>query len=175
MRNFISGLLLIIVAGMMSGCVSNTEKKSVGSSDMKTSCVMRSGGANVLRLTVASDVKCEARDGSLDLNSPHLEMEVWLVREAQTIDDAIARAGDVIPDQFKNFKTESASDVTIAGAPAKRLIGTGKEADDGDDGKADLIVFKVADHIFIAATHGEDLNSAAQQWMLTVVQSARTP
>ena len=133
---------------------------------MKT-CVMQSGSVDVLRLTIANDVKCVSKDGSLDLNSPHLEMEVWLVRNARTIDDAMAHINTAITDQFKNFKSDHTSDLTIADSPAKRLIGFGKEADDGDDGKADLVVFKIGNHIFIACTHGEDLsptrNNGCQQ------------
>ena len=55
------------------------------------------------------------------------------------------------------------------------LVGKGHEADDGDAGSADVVVFKVADHIFIACNHGEGLDPAAQQGMLTLLQTAQAP
>lgn len=135
---------------------------------------MQSGGANVLRLTTSADCKCAAKDGSLKINAPQFEVEVWLA-PAKTVDEATASVDKQIVDEFKDFKAESTTDLTIAGAPAKRLVGPGHEADDGDPGAADLIVFKLGDHVFVACTHGEKLTPIGQQGLLTIVQTARVP
>ena len=65
--------------------------------------------------------------------------------------------------------------LTIAGTPARRMMGTGTEADDGDPGDADVIVFKTGENYFIACTHAESLQAAAQEWMLHIVQTAKAP
>ena len=92
---------------------------------------------------------------------------------AQTVDEAVGRVSEQITDEFKNLKVTNSTDLTVAGAPAKRQEGSGEEADDGDAGKADVIVFKMGQHIFVACTHGEALNPAAQEWMLKLVQEAK--
>jgi hypothetical protein len=64
---------------------------------------------------------------------------------------------------------------TIGGSAANRVRGTGVEADDGDPGTADVIVFRAGDRLFVACTHGESLNESARQWMTTVVKTATAP
>ena len=137
--------------------------------------VMQSGGAGVLKLTTADDTKCVSADGSLHFNAPKYEVEFWLMRGAQSVDDAASKVAPQIVSEFKEFKPDSTTDLTIAGSPAKRLVGTGQEADDGDAGSADLIVFKVGDQIFVACTHGEKLITPAREGMLTMVQTAQKP
>ena len=182
MRTFIRGSVVMLAAGLFAGCNSNMGSKPAAMSGMTldksatTPAVMQAGGVNVLKLTATSDFKCETADGSLHFKGPQeLEIEVWLVRDAKTIGDGIAHADTQITDEFKDFKPDQTADLTIAGAPAKRLIGPGHEADDGDRGSADVIVFKVGDRIFIACYHGESLNPTAEQEMLTIVQTAQLP
>src|SRR5262249_28191477 len=138
-------------------------------------CVMQSGGKAVLQLTAPADSDCTAKDGSLVIGLKSSEFEVWAVPTAKTIDDAVGNVGQVIVSQFKEFKPKNTTDLTVAGSPAKRLQGPGNEADDGDGGDADVVVFKVGDHVFVACTHGEDLKPAAQQFMLTVLATAQQP
>jgi hypothetical protein len=178
MRKFIRGSLLIVVTGMMGGCGSGIGTNSATPAAPQAgtnACLMQAGGINVLRLTTSADVKCVAKDGSLHISTPQYEVEMWLVRGAQTMDEAIARVDKQIVDEFKDFKAFRTTDLTVAGSPAKRMLGSGHEADDGDAGQADVIVFKVGDHVFIACTHGEGLAPIAQQAMLTAVQTAQTP
>ena len=176
MRSLIRGSLFIIVTGMISGCGSSMAAKSdVPAAAQASTCVMQSGGTNVLQLAMSPDTKCTAQDGLLKFKSPQFEIGVWLVPAAQTVDEAIGRLDKQIASEFKDFKADSTADLSIAGAPAKRLTGKGHEADDGDDGDADSIVFKVAGHIFIALTHDERLNPPARQGLLALVQTAQAP
>jgi hypothetical protein len=182
MRAFIAGSLVIIAAGVMGGCGSSMGAKTAPPTpthsdkitDAKT-CVMQTGAVNVLQMTMPVDVTCVAKDGSLHFTAPQYEVEVWLVRGAQTIDEAIGQVGPDIADEFKDFKPEHETDLTIAGSPAKQLVGSGHEADDGDPGDADLIVFKAGGRIFVACNHGESLTRAGQQGLLTLVQTAQAP
>jgi hypothetical protein len=182
MRTFLRGSLFVIVTGIMSGCGSSTGTSAApagGQADQVAegakACVMQFGGTNVLRLTTSADCKCTAKDGSLKINAPQFEVEVWAVSGAKTVDDAMGSVSKQVEDEFKDFKPDTTTDLTIAGAPAKRLVGPGHEADDGDPGAADIIVFKVGDHIFIACTHGEKLMPIGQQGLLAMVQTAQMP
>ncbi len=177
MRIFISRAMLAAMAVTTLGCGSSPKPTaSVPHTDKATDtkpCVMQSGGHDVLRLSVPADTECVPKDGSLLLSSQHRSVQVWLVSGAQTVDEAVERVSEVITDEFKNLKVANSTDLKVAGAPAKRQEGSGEEADDGDPGKADVIVFKLGQHIFVACTHGEALNPAAQEWMLKLVQEAK--
>jgi hypothetical protein len=184
MRAFICGLVSTAFAVMTVGCGSashtapakQTEKvvdaKADAKSDTKT-CAVQLGGKDVLLLTVPVDTVCTPKEGSVVLNSNNRTVEFWLVNEAKTIDEALPKVSEQITDEFKNFKMTKSSDLTVADSPAKREEGDGEEADDGDPGKADVIVFKVGSRLFVACNHGESLNAAAQEWMLALVQSAK--
>ncbi len=137
--------------------------------------VMQSAGSGVLKLTAPSDMKCVTGDGTLHFTAAGYEVEFWLVPGVQAVDDAVGRASTQIASEFKDFKPEHTTELTVAGSSAKRLVGSGHEADDGDPGDADVIVFKVGDHVFIACHHGESLNPVGQQGMLTLVQTAQVP
>ena len=181
MRAFIRGSLFIVVTGLMSGCSSMGAKSDAPAAthadkvaDAHT-CVMQSGGANVLRLTASPDWKCDAKDGWLQIKAPHSAFEVWLVSGASMVDEGIGHIGKQIESEFKDFKPDSTTDLTVAGSPAKRLAGIGHEADDGDNGEADLIVFKVGGHVFIALTHDEALSPQSRAGLLALVQTAQAP
>jgi hypothetical protein len=107
--------------------------------------------------------------------SQQYEVELWLMPGVASVGNAVYRVNTSIISEFKDFKPDHITELTVAGSPAKRLVGTGHEADDGDPGDADLIVFTVGNHFFVACTHGESLNPLAQQAMLTLVQTAQLP
>ncbi len=176
MSNFIRGLSSVIVACLLSGCSCSGTKPAAAASATDTKArVMQAGGTNVLQLTVPADVKSAAADGSLRFAAPQYEVQVWLMPGVQSVDDGAARVAAQIVSEFKDFIPDRTTTLTIAGSPAKRLVGTGHEADDGDAGAADLIVFKVGDRVFVACYHGESLTPAGQQGLLTLAQTAKMP
>lgn len=180
MRIIVSGLVLAAFVAMTSGCASSTGTKAGTQAGTRTAvdtkaCVMQSGGRDVLRLSVSADAMCTSKDGALHIESHERHVHIWLVGGARTVDEAVGRVDQVIKSEFKDFRATGTTAPTIAGTPAKRLTGPGTEADDGDPGDADVLVFKTGDHVFVACTHGESLSSAARQWLLTVVQTAQAP
>jgi hypothetical protein len=182
MRAFIYGSLFVVATAVLIGCGSNAGTKPATSAAPQAEkaadtidFVMQSGGANVLKLTAPAGTKCVAEDGSLKFDSPKYFVEVWLVSGAKTVDEAVGRVSSQIVSEFKDFKPNETTDLTVAGSPAKRMVGAGEEADDGDPGKADVIVFKVGEHVFVACNHGESLNEAGQQGLLALVQTAQMP
>ena len=178
MRQFI--VVSAVALAAISGCSSNksghhTRHSQTASAGATKPVVIQAGGKDVLRLTIPADAPTTPGDGTLTVMSRDGYVEFWLVAEAHTVDEAAARADKIIVSEFKNLKAASTSDLTVAGSPAKRLSGPGVEADDGDPGTADVVVFKVGGHIFVACTHGESVRQSAQLLMMTLVQSAKAP
>ena len=182
MQFFINGA--VVATLVMVGCVPPAESAPQAGPSTQTdkagdtkACAMQFGGHDVLQLTARADAAIRTKDGFLDVRSksPSHEVEIWLAREAKTVDEAVGRVGDVIKEEFKDFKVAKSTDLTIGGTPAKRQVGTGAEADDGDAGQADVIVFKMGEHIFVACTHGEKLDATDHEWLLTLVQGAKGP
>jgi len=136
---------------------------------------MQSDGHDVLRVTLPVGAKCIAKEGFFRVYTRMQRVDIWEVIGATTCDAAAALAGEVIQDEFMDFAAESVTDQTIAGSPGKLLSGPGTEADDGDPSRADVAVFKIGDHVFVALSHGEHQRPADRQWMLDLVQTARRP
>ena len=182
MRFFINGAVLAALVMVACGPVTQTHAAPTSApqadkdGDAKA-CVMQFGGHDVLRLTVPADTAIKTKDGFVDVRtlSPSHEVEIWLAGEAKTVDDAVGRVSEVIKGEFKDIKVTKSTDLTVAGTPAKRQVGTGAEADDGDAGQADVIVFKMGEHIFVACIHGEKLDASDHEWLLTLVQGAKGP
>lgn len=187
MRVSINGLALpaalAAAMAMTLGCASDKHAKSgaassasSGEGSVSHACALKSGGHEVLRLATAPDVKCAQKGDWLRLESNTGHIDIWLASGAKTVDDAAARVAEQIKPEFKDFKASGApAAMTVAGSPAKRLAGRGVEADDGDPGDADVIVFKTGDHVFVACAHGESLSAANKQWLATIVQTAKAP
>src|SRR5262249_4224315 len=144
MRNLIYGSLFIIATGMLGGCDSSKKPapsappqsdNAVDKSTDNKVFVMQSGGVDVLKLTWPADFKCVAEDGSLKFDAPKFYAEYWLASGAHTVDEAVQHVATQIASEFKNFKPGQTTDLTIAGSPAKRMVGDGEEADDGDPGQ----------------------------------------
>jgi hypothetical protein len=138
-------------------------------------CVLQSGGKDVLRVMASPDTVCTPKDGSLRLKAHGSQVDIWLVADAKSVDDAMGKIPGQISSEFKDFKPTSMADLTVAGNPARRMMGTGTEADDGDPGSADVVVFKAGDHVFVACTHAEKIPPDAPPMMMAILMTAKAP
>lgn len=185
MRTSIGGSIVLTLAALTVGCGShgsnsNDAKSSTPAVDTSKSmtgktCTLQAGGKNVLMVMAAADITCTPKEGSLTLKGHGNQLDIWLVSGAKTVDDAIAKVPDQIKSEFKDFKAKSTTDVTVAGNPGKRIMGAGTEADDGDPGTADVVVFKAGDNVFVACVHGEHIPADAPAWMMTILGTAKAP
>ncbi len=175
MRGIVLGALALVVWGCAGGQPAQSASGPAAAAAGSKVCVMQFGGQGVLRLSVPANIKCTHKNGFLDLTSRNHYVEVWLVPGASTVAQAVAQAGRVIQSEFQNLKTTTPSDLTVAGAPARHLAAVGNEADDGDPGQADLIVFQVGPHIFVGCTHSEDVTPGDRQWLRRVIETAQVP
>lgn len=177
---FLRFSLPVVLAAALAGCSSDAAPKHVTSKlesfGPTKAYVMTSHGAEVLKVTTVANAKCVATDGALHFNRelPY-EVEFWVVPRAATVDEVLPRVPMLIKSEFVEFKPSQATDLTVAGAPAKRLTGPGREADDNDPGSADVVVFKVGSHVFVACNHGEGLDAPTQQRMLDMLRTVQAP
>ncbi len=194
---FVSGFVAAgLLMGMLGGCHCNCADKTPASSDVASNAkanasaradgsnqpefTMQSGGKDVLVVTsLAAGTTCVAKDGVLHLKNGDMEVHLWLVPGATSVDEGVARVPRVIDSEFKNFEVMSEDKLGVPDGPPRdrerRLEGKGFEADDGDPGTAKVIVFKQGDGVFVACTHGERLSPASSNWLRQVVNCVRGP
>ncbi len=137
-----------------------------------------SHGAAVVTLTVAKDAKVTTTEGKtvIDTKEPPMYLCIWVAPKAKTVDEAVQKVGEVIKSEFTDFKVKKTATVKVAGAEAKHLMGEGKEADDGDPGTAEVVVFAVGKNIVVACVHGEgEVAARERQPMLAVLKTAKAP
>jgi hypothetical protein len=178
MRDSVVKLVIILFAGTSVSCASlkaTSTGGNNGSGDKNASVVV---SEPVLRLTLPPGAKGVEDGGMFTVTDAggNFRFFVWTVENAKTLDEAVSRVPDVIKGEFRDFKFTETKELTVAGAPARQLTGTGTEADDGDPGNAAVVLFTVGDHIFAACVHGEGKPSEAiLKFMLNTIQTAKAP
>jgi hypothetical protein len=162
MRNIIVGLLLTGIASLVSA-----QEKAV---------TISAGGAPALVLHVAQNAEVTATESRTVVKAKDLTLYLWPVSGVKTPTEALPRVADLIKSEFVNFKPSATNELSIAGAPAQRVIGKGNEADDGDPGAAEVVLFTTGKQVFAACIHGEfDDAARASKPMMAVLQSAKAP
>jgi hypothetical protein len=133
-------------------------------------------GAPALALTIPAAAKVASSNGYVNIRTTNMSLHVWAVPRAATANEALPRAAELIRSEFTHFKTNAIMDMTIAGALARHVLGSGKEADDGDPGNAEVVLFVVGGRVFAGCVHGEfDDASRARAPMMAVLQTAHVP
>jgi hypothetical protein len=108
-----------------------------------TSVTLSVDGKPALALTAPAAAKVTSSNGYVNIRTTNMSLHVWAVPKAATAKDALPRAAELIKSEFIKFKTNGVKDMVIAGAPAKHVTGSGNEADDGDPGNAEVVLFVV--------------------------------
>ena len=118
-----------------------------------------------------------AADHGLDVaGSAQQLVGAVLAHVEETADAALPLVADTIKGDVLQFQPGQTNTLTVAGAPALHLIGSGVEADDGDPSTADVVVFAVGGHAFVACVHGEHNDASREREpMLTTLQTAKQP
>lgn len=165
-----SGLFGCASGGNSSSQPAHAEKKA----DTKP-FAMQADGKDVLLLDVPKSVRCRPKGDMVVFAVFGHDASVWMLRDAKSIDDGIARINDTVKGEFKEFAPSTTKEITIAGNPAKELSGPGKEADDNDPANGVAVVFKADGHIFIGLAHGEHFAQSDRDWMMAIVETAKAP
>jgi hypothetical protein len=149
---------------------------AVLASAQDTTVTLSVDGKPALALTAPAAAKVTSSNGYVNIKTTNMSLHIWAVPHAATLKDAHPRVADLIKSEFVKFKTNATKDMVIAGAPAKHVFGSGNEADDGDPGNAEVVLFVVGGNVFAACVHGEfDDASRASAPMMAVLQTAHVP
>ena len=179
MRTLTIHLSLAFLAVLAVSCSTPPEPSATkpDGSGEKTAAVLTSDGKAVLRLTLPPGTQTFDKDEMLTVaqGQGHCRFYLWPVKNARTLEDAVPRVAELIRSEFIEFKPAGTKDLTVAGAPARQVSGSGKEADDGDPGLAEVVLFTAGGHVFAACVHGEELLPAARDLMMAAIQTAKAP
>jgi hypothetical protein len=149
---------------------------TVLASDRDASVTLSVDGKPVLALQIPAAAKATSSNGYVNVRSTNMSLHIWAVPNAKTASDALPRASELIESEFIKFKTTAVRDIVVAGAPAKHVTGSGNEADDGDPGNAEVVLFVVGGRVFAGCVHGEfDDASRARAPMMAVLKTAHAP
>ena len=133
-------------------------------------------GAPTLTLTVPHGAKVIPAKEKTVVQTTNMFLHIWTVREAKTVKEAAPRVAEVVKGDVLNFKPSETNSLTVAGGPAALLSGPCVEADDGDPATADVVVFTVGDHAFIACVHGEHNDASREREpMMKILRTAKSP
>jgi hypothetical protein len=158
-------LALIFIASM-----------AVQASAADTNVTLSVDGKPALVLLAPAAAKVASSNGYVNIKTTNMSLHVWAVSEAKTANDALPRVAELIKSEFIKFKTTATMDMVIAGAPATHVTGSGNEADDGDSGHAEVVLFVVGGHVFAGCVHGEfDDAARARAPMMAMLQTAKAP
>jgi hypothetical protein len=139
-----------------------------------------SGGKPALILTLPQGAQSKTVGGTttivllkgMDLQTFNL----WVVDKDRTPEEAVACVPDIIKPEFKDFKPGDTKATMVAGVPAKLLAGGGVEADDGDEGNAEVVLFALGGRVFAACVHGEgEAPAMRRDFMMAILQTAKVP
>jgi len=138
--------------------------------------IILAGNVLALKLEIPKDAKATTKGEKTSILLKDAWVYLWSVPTAKTITEAVPQAATIIKSEFTDFKLTETKHLTIASNDANHLFGKGLEADDGDPGAAEVVIFTVGKHVFATCVHGE--NEAAtkkRQDMLTILKSSRAP
>ena len=139
-----------------------------------TTVTLSLDGNPSLALTAPAAAKVISSNGYVNIKTTNMSLHVWVAPRAATAKDALPDVPELIKGEFVKFKTKDIKDVGIAGAPAKHVFGSGNEADDGDPGNAEVVLFVVGGRVFAGCVHGEfDDAARASAPMMAVLRTAR--
>lgn len=139
------------------------------------------GGSSFVITAPEGWMEVAGADGSTTLNPPQKRphIQVWVVAGKRSVDEVVADIATILTPQVKDFIIAQRTELTIAGAKAQLLVGTGTEADDGDPSNAQATVFSVGGRIWVLVSHGEGEGAAERaadiSAMLKTVSAAPTP
>ena len=128
-----------------------------------------------LIMTVPKEATITQNVAMTKIETKNLWIYLWEVPNAKTVADAVPLVGAIIKGEFINFALTETKDLKVAGHDAKHLFGKGAEADDGDTGTAEVVIFSDGKRVYAACVHGEDDAAAKESArFLTVLKSITT-
>ena len=139
--------------------------------------LITAAGKPAVQLTLPAGWSSVASDATVVLlppgGAPHIQ--AWCLA-ASSVAEAEKTVATLVVGEVTKFKTVTGSDLTVAGGPARQLVGTGEEADDGDPANAEVTLFSVGGKVFLLIAHGEgDGTSKRHAEIAGILATAKAP
>ena len=132
------------------------------------------GKSPALAFTIPKEAEVTTKGEKTSIQSKHLWVYLWEIPTAKTVAEAVPHIATIIKSEFTDFALADTQNMKVAGHDAKHLFGKGAEADDGDPGTAEVIVFTDGKHVFAACVHGEKDEAAKERPnLLKILQSVK--
>ena len=130
-----------------------------------------------LKLQLPEGWSSKSKNETTELSSPlEVHVQLWNVPNAKSVKESLPRVGEIITGEVIDFKVVEAKDITVAGAAAEHIIGTGTEADDGDPSNVEVFLFSVGRNVFLVCAHGEGKGATkARSAILAMLATATKP
>jgi hypothetical protein len=140
----------------------------------ETNLTISVSGTPVLALRIPQDANVTVTGDHTVVQTKETTFHVWSLSSLKTAGEALPRVTEIIKGEFVNFKPEATNEIVVADAPARHISGKGNEADDGDPGAAQIVLFSAGKHVFAACAHGEfDDAIRRSKLMMIVLKSAK--
>jgi hypothetical protein len=140
----------------------------------ETNLTILAGGKPALTLMIPQEANVTVTGDHTVVQTKETTFHVWSLGNVKTTEQALPRVTDIIKGEFVNFKPENTNKIVVANAPALHVSGKGNEADDGDPGAAQIVLFTAGNHVFAACAHGEfDDAIRRSKQMMTMLKSAK--
>ena len=145
--------------------------------DKENSVTVLSDGVPVLVLKLPGKADVTPVKGKTVIHTEDMYLHLWIVGGASNVTEGVSRVAEVIKGDVLNFKPSGVTNMTVCGADAKLLAGPGTEADDGDEGNAEVVVFTAGKgRTIVACIHGEGkIDPKEHRAMLAALQTAKAP
>jgi hypothetical protein len=103
---------------------------------------------------------------------PHIQVWATDATDVQAAEKSVAK---LIESEVTHFAPVTSEDKLIAMAPARFLVGTGEEADDGDPSNAEVTLFTVKQTVYVLVSHAEGDGAAKMRQELVRALTTVTP
>jgi hypothetical protein len=130
---------------------------------------------NVLQIDTAGKTVVTPIGGKTVIHTPDMYMHIWQQPDGAALSDTVARVNEIIQNDVKKFKVNKTEKIKLKKGTATLLTGSGVEADDGDDGSAEVAVFKIGKLVFVACIHGEMMPPEEHKAFIKALKSAHAP
>jgi len=132
------------------------------------------GNTPALKLEIPKDAKATTKGAKTSFLLKDAWVYLWFVPTAKTIAEAVPQTAAIIKSEFTDFAVSDTKHLAVAGHEADHLFGKGAEADDGDPGAAEVVIFTVGQQVFIACVHGEKDEAAKRSpSMMALLKTAK--
>jgi len=140
----------------------------------ETNLTIVAGGTPAMSIKIPQSANVTVTGDHTVVQTKETTFHIWSLDKLKTSEEALPQISDIIKAEFVNFKPDTTNQMTVADAPALHISGKGNEADDGDPGAAQIVLFTAGKHVFAACAHGEfDDAVRRSKEMMKMLKSAR--